>query len=348
VPGLPHPDDLAGLVARVAQLARPRARNSLDRIGAYEGLPIERLFPAPTGAPRMRIRRRWELAGLLSEDISFASLHDPIEPEFRQHYWARRRRIHTVYARRIRPVNRRARARLIYLHGYMQPETPLEEFALLATMARRLDVEVVQLQPPYHGRRKPRRSRFDGELYWTADVVRSLESLRQSLFDARTLLACLHAEAPGPVGVSGLSLGGALAAALTCLEPGFAFSVPLIAHMDVGRLMADAPVLGAARGDLARFGWSPQDFSDFMTRIGWDGLRAVLPPERILLLAARDDRFFRPEVVEAMWRRWGEPEIEWYPCSHMGFIAHLQAVVARMREFLDALEPGQQASRPNR
>lgn len=344
--GLSHPDDLTGLLARLAQLVRPRVLNTLDRVGAYEGISLERLFPAPTEVPPMRRRRRWEISGLVSEDISFPSLHDPIEPRFRRHYWARRRRLHTVYARRVRPLHVRGRPRLLYLHGYMQPETLIEEFALLATLARRLDVEVVQMQPPYHGRRKPRRSRFDGELYWTADVVRSLESLRQSLLDARTLLACLRAEASEPVGVSGLSLGGALTAALTCLEPGFAFSVPLIAHMDVGRLVADAPVLGAMRSDLARFGWSPRDFADFMTRIGWDELGAALPAERILLFAASDDHFFRPEIVRAMWERWGKPAIEWYPCSHMGFVVHLQEVVGRMREFLDALELGTPPSGP--
>jgi pimeloyl-ACP methyl ester carboxylesterase len=337
MPDLSHPDELTGILSRLARLISPRVQNTLDRVGAYQGLPSEALFPAPTGLPKLRVRRRWDFGGLVSEDLSFRSQHDPIEPEFRRHYWARRRRIHTVWARRIRPVGPRRRPRLLYLHGYMQPETLVEEFTLLATMARRLDTEVVQLQPPYHGRRKPRRSRLDGELYWTADVVRSLESLRQSLLDARTLLGCLHADRPGPVGVSGLSLGGALTAALTCLEPGFAFSMPFVAHMDLGRLVADAPVLENMRRDLARFRWSPQDFADFMTRIGWDDLRPVLPRERILLFAASDDRFFAPEAVTAMWKRWGEPPIEWYPCSHMGFIAHLPEAIGRMREFVDGL-----------
>jgi hypothetical protein len=69
-----------------------------------------------------------------------------------------------------------------------------------------------------------------------------------------------------------------------------------------------------------------------------DDLTGLLPPERILLFAASDDHFFRPEIVRAMWESWGRPAIEWYPCSHMGFVAHLQEVVTRMREFVDALE----------
>ena len=333
-----HLDDLAGALARVVQVLRPTPRNTLDRLGAYEGAPLDVIFPAPRRVPAVERRTRWRLPGLRSEDLSFASLHEPIEPAFRRYYRARRRRNQTVYARRIRPDSSTSRPRLLYIHGYMQPETFIEEFGLLATMAQVLQMEVVQLQPPEHGRRKSRASRFDGELYWTADVVRSIESLRQTILDARTLLAVMKKESPQPVGIAGLSLGGALTAALTCLEPGFAFSAPFIAHMDLGALVADAPVLGAMREDLLRFGWTPRDFGAFTTRMGWDALAPVVPKERICLFGARDDHFFRAKVLRAMWRRWDQPKIHWYPTSHMGFIAHLPDAVTRLRTFVDGLE----------
>ncbi len=335
--GGPHLDEVAGFLARVPQLFRPRVRNTLDHLDAYEGLDTETLFPAPSGVPDVRQRQRWWLPGMVSEDLRFESEHEPIEPGFRRYYEARRRRIHRVYARRIRPSGVRERPRLLYIHGYMQPETVIEEFALLATMARTLDMEVIQLQPPYHGRRKPRASRFDGELYWTADLVRSVESLRQTILDARSLLAWMRSESPTPVGVCGLSLGGALTASLTCVEPGFAFSAPFIAHMDLGALVADAPVLSAMRADLERFGWTPSDFAGFSERMGWNRLEPVIPTDRIHLFAADADRFFRPAVVEAMWKRWGEPAIQWYPASHMGFIAHLPTAVTTLRRFVDGL-----------
>lgn len=347
MPDLTHPDEVIGVLARAVQVLRPRVRNTLDRAGAYEGLPLAKLFPAPKRVPAVVRSTRWRVPGLASEDLVFPSAHDPIEPAFRRWYRARRRRIHTVYARRIRPAGAAQRPRLLYIHGYMQPETVVEELALLATMAATLRMEVVQLQPPYHGRRTPRASRFGGELFWTADLVRSIESLRQTVLDARTLLAWMRAESPQPVGIAGLSLGGALAATLTCVEPHFAFSAPFIAHMDLGRLVADAPVLGAMREDLARFGWSPRDFAAFTERMGWDALAPVIPPDRILLFAAKDDRFFHPDAVRAMWRRWGRPKIRWYPGSHMTFLPHLPDAVARLRAFVDALALGP-APRPRK
>jgi hypothetical protein len=200
-----------------------------------------------------------------------------------------------------------------------------------------LDVEVIQMQPPYHGRRAPRDSRFSGEFYWTADLVRSVEALRQTLLDARTLLGCLLAADSRPVGLTGLSLGGALTLGLTCLEERFAFSVPLIAHMDLAALVADAPVLSKMRRDLRAFGWGRAEFGEFVDGIGWNTLSPKLPVERIFMIAASQDRFFDPRIVEAMWDQWGRPAIRWYSSSHMGFIAHLPEALRSMREFIDRM-----------
>ena len=333
--GIPHPDIVTGALSEILQLGARPVANTLGDLGTYAGRPLEDLFPAPKRVPEVRVSARWRLPGLVSEDLVFRSLHVPIEPRFRRRYREHYREAHDVYARRIRPAAARRRPRLLYLHGYMQPETYIEEFALLVGMALELDAEIIQMQFPYHGRRTPRGARFSGELYWTADLVRSFEALRQTLLDARTLLSCLLAENARPVGIAGLSLGGALTLSLTCLEERFAFSVPLIAHMDLGALVADAPVLGKMRRDLRSFGWGDKEFGAFVASVGWHQLRPKLPVDRILVIAASNDRFFDPRVVKRMWKRWGKPAIHWYPTSHMGFIAHLPEALREMRAFID-------------
>ncbi len=336
---VPHLDDITGKIVRLPQLLRSEPLNTIHRLGVYEGLSKEDLFPSARAVPEVRSQKRWRLPGVESEDLIFESLYDPIEPHFREHYYRRRRRIQTVYARRIRPENTSERPRVLYIHGYMQPETYVEEMGLVTTMACMLGVEIIQMQPPYHGRRRPKGSPYPGELYWTADLVRSVEAIRQTLFDARTLLSALKAEKPGPVGIVGLSLGGSLCSILTCLEPRFDFSAPIIGHMDMGALLRDAPVLRAMRKDLARFGWTHEQFGDFFTRIGWDQLTSVIPSDRVMLIAARDDRFFDATIVEQMWKQWGEPEIHWYPTSHMGFIPYVPSAVGHLRRFINRLYP---------
>ena len=336
MPDPTHLDDVAGALARVLQVLRPpAARNTLDRLGVYEGRSLETLFPAaPQSTPVVTRRARWSLPGLISEDLSFTSLHEPLEPAFRRYYHARRRRIHTVYARRLPGPTRARVARGCSTSTATCSRRPSSRSSACSPRWRRPCKWrwCSSSRPTTDGAsRAPPAS--TGESYWTADVVQSIESLRQTLLDARTLLAVLQDESPQPVGVAGLSLGGALAEVLTCLEPGFAFSAPFIAHMDLGALVADAPVLGAMREDLLRFGWTPRDFGAFTKRLGWDELRPLIPPERICLFAARDDHFFRAPVVRAMWRRWQKPRIHWYPASHMGFLVHLPDAVGRLRNF---------------
>ncbi|MFN8640243.1 MAG: alpha/beta hydrolase family protein [Candidatus Binatia bacterium] len=254
-----HPDVVVGRLSDLLEPFASPVANTLADLGVYGGRPLAQLFPAPRTRPAVTTTTRWRLPGLVSEDLVFRSAHVPLERRFRRRYRDEYPETHLVYARRIRPTSARARPRLLYLHGYMQPETLVEEMALLSGMALRLNVEVIQMQPPYHGRRAPRASRFSGELYWTADLVRSIEALRQSLLDARTLLHWLLAEDPRPVGVAGLSLGGALAACLACVEERFAFAIPLIAHMDLAALVADAPVLARMRRQLRSFGWGDRE-----------------------------------------------------------------------------------------
>ena len=66
----------------------------------------------------------------------------------------------------------------------------------------------------------------------------------------------------------------------------------------------------------------------FVRDVGWYDLTPRLPPDRIYMFAASDDRFFDPAIVEEMWRRWGRPAIRWYPGSHMGFLVHMPEVIA--------------------
>jgi pimeloyl-ACP methyl ester carboxylesterase len=334
-----HPDLVIGGLSELLRAVANPVANTLADVGTYVGRSLEELFPAPGSVPAVTVTRRWRIGDLLSEDLVFRSLHVPLETNFHRRYLRDYRETRHVYARRIRPATARRRPRLLYLHGYLQPETLVEELAVLTTMALRLDVEIIQMQPPYHGRRAPRGSRFSGEFYWTADLVRSVEALRQTLLDARTLLGWLLAKDSRPVGVAGLSLGGTLTLILACLEERFAFAMPIIAHMDLAALMSDAPVLTTMRRDLKAFGWRKKQFDDFVRGVGWDELRPKLPADRVLMIAASEDRFFDPRLVRRLWRRWGKPAIHWYPTSHMGFLTHLPEALAVMREFIDRRVP---------
>ena len=109
--------------------------------------------------------------------------------------------------------------------------------------------------------------------------------------------------------------------------------------MDMGALLRDAPVLGAMRADLKSFGWTWREFGEFFERIGWNELRPMVPRDRILVFAAEKDRFFDPQVLRQMWRRWDKPDIRWYPTTHMGFVPLMPRAVVSLRDFVRELPP---------
>ncbi|MCB9751310.1 MAG: alpha/beta fold hydrolase [Myxococcales bacterium] len=328
-------DAAVGVVASLVHQARRRPENTRLDARLYCDVPAARAFPKPP-VPTVRIIPRRPFGAVARELLVFESSFEPLEPRFRARYRRDYRPLHTVYARRLRPPGVARRPRLVYLHGYMQPETVIEEVGLLAHMAARLGVEVIHLQVPYHGRRRGSLSRLSGALYWTSDIVRSVEALRQTLEDARALIAWLRAEDPRPIGVAGVSMGGVHALALACLEPQLAFAAPCVAHMDIAAMTEDAPVLATMRRRLREDGWAPGALRRGVEASAWSRLELAIPSSRVQLFAAARDAFFRPELVESMWRRLGEPEIHWYPTSHIGFIPRLPLAFRQMRRFIDA------------
>jgi len=137
-----HPDLVIGGMTELLQVVANPVANTLADAGIYLGRPLEELFPTPAAVPKVTVTRRWRVGGLLSEDLAFRSLHVPLEPNFSRRYIRDYRETRRVYARRIRPAAAGARPRLLYLHGYMQPETYIEEFALLTSMAIELNLEI--------------------------------------------------------------------------------------------------------------------------------------------------------------------------------------------------------------
>lgn len=330
-------DEVVGLGSRALFLLASESEASFGRLDRYRRAALPRLFPAP-GEPNVTVRKRWTVGGLVGEELRFRSSYRPLDDEFRRLWEHEYGECVIASARRVRHLDGRRRPTLLYLHGWLQPETAMEEALILTQLALRLDLDVVQLQPPYHGRRQPRGSRFSGELYLSADLLRTLEAIRQNVIEARELTSWLIAAGHGPVGVTGLSMGGVLTLGLAALDDRFAFAAPMVAHLDIGAVIHDGPALAPVRAALARHGWSPRQVSELMGSFGWNDLAPLVPPERQLWVAARYDRFFRPRKVAALWERWGKPEIYWYEGGHMEIATHLWPATTRLRAFLDRLD----------
>jgi predicted alpha/beta hydrolase family esterase len=85
--------------------------------------------------------------------------------------------------------------------------------------------------------------------------------------------------------------------------------------------------------DLERFGIDKAARADLFKRLGLGSFRPVLPPDRQIWIAARDDQYIKADLVERQWHEWGEPPIEWIPGGHMTFPLHVGKLLTRLKAF---------------
>jgi len=128
-------------------------------------------------------------------------------------------------------------------------------------------------------------------------------------------------------------MGGSIAMVLACLDPAPDYIVPIIAHLQLGDAIEEAPIFWSMRRNLERFGIGRARRREIFDQFGLGRLRPMLPPGRQLWIMARDDAFIDASVVQRQWRAWGEPPIEWIPGGHMTVALSLGRIVERIREF---------------
>ncbi len=327
-------DIVAGALSRVLHSIRGAQENTAPDLGPYLDTPPDVLFPAPV-VPRdvKRTRSRFQLGSRVVETLRWHSQHVVLCPHYRTRHAGEYERNQRVLARFIHPKGGERKRALIYVHGWLEPGPWVEEASLLPRLHDELDVDVLHIQLPFHGSRNPKSALFHGEFFWSADLVRSLEAIRQSLLDVRTLMAWLRSRGYVEVGVIGLSLGGSITMLTACVAPTPDYIAPVIAHLQLAEAVEDAPILWRMKNDLEKFGIDKAARKELFNRLGLGSFKSLLSPDRQLWIAARDDQYLKADLVERQWHEWGEPPIEWIPGGHMTFPLHLGKLLSRLKSF---------------
>jgi dienelactone hydrolase len=219
------------------------------------------------------------------------------------------------------------------------------DFALSRYLAARLaqrGVAALFVKLPYYGERRP-----PGEprRFLSADIDRSVTAMRQGICDVRRAAAWLAGRRdvdPARLGITGVSLGGIVAAVAAAVDPTLNRAVLLLAGGDLARILWDMPEAEARR---YRAAWVAAGKT-------FDDLKALTDPfdplthahrlvgKRVLMIAGNSDEVIPPACTRALWSAAGSPPIVWYDCGHYSAIAYLLPATRRMIDvFTSELEP---------
>ena len=330
-------DHVIGHLSRGLHVRRAK-HNTVSDLGPYLGVDPEVLFPAP-GAPRDVARARSCLPvgrGRELEILRWQSQHVPLCPRYQDRHTRRVR----AQPDRLRPLDppalrARAGARSSTSTGGSSPGPGRSSSSSCRTSPRRSASTCCTSSSPSTATATRESALFHGEFFWTGDLVRSIEAVRQSCIDARTLVAWLRASrATREVGVTGFSMGASIAMVLACLDPTPDYMIPIVGHLQLADAIENAPIFW-------RMKTRPRALRDRPRRAQGDLRRAgprahappPRPPRRQLWIMARDDGYVTAPRVEEQWRAWGRPPIEWIPGGHMTFAFSLPHIIRRMKEF---------------
>ncbi|HVW26856.1 MAG TPA: alpha/beta hydrolase family protein [Polyangiaceae bacterium] len=333
--GFGHEVDLiAGRLSHVLHGLRGPKPIDVEELTPYFDKALAELNPEPP--PLDTVRAHHSLTSHFSRTttLSWASAHPILSPIYAKRHETDYRCNHIAYARWLRPDGARRRDCLIYIHGWLEPGSWVEEAFVFPRWLRELDVDIVHVALPFHGKRNTRTALFSGEYYWTADLVRSFEGIRQALWDVRSIMGWLRRQGYERVGATGISLGGSLAMLLACLEPTPDFVIPIVAHLMLAEAVEHATILWRMKGDLERWGIHEAQRREIFRRVGFDDAQPVLSRERQLWIEAREDAHIDPALVRRQWEAWGKPELYWIEGGHMTFPAHLREITNAMYQFL--------------
>jgi dienelactone hydrolase len=237
----------------------------------------------------------------------------------------------TVHAEYFRPSVAGQRPAVVVLHILGA------DFALSRYLAARLadrGVAALFVKLPYYGERRPKEG---AKRFLSADIERSVVSMRQGVCDVRRAAAWLASRPevdPECLGVTGISLGGIVAALAASVEPTLNRAVFLLAGGGVADILWEMPEAARYRRLWLEAGRTRAEFED-LTR-PYDPLTYAhrLKGKKVLMIAGTVDEVIPPAAARALWQAAGRPPIHWHDCGHYSAVGFLLPAVRETVDFL--------------
>lgn len=232
---------------------------------------------------------------------------------------------------RFYPAPRRDAPTVLLLHGLMSADDGGYRRVAAWFNARGWSVAFPHL--PYHYSRTPRRM-LNGELAVTADLVRNIEGVRQSVVEFRQLLGLLRARGSAEFGLLGTSYGGWTGALLSFLEKDFRFVALVQPIANVDKAIWENPGASSMRRSLSAIGHAPGNTSRFAHLSSPLHGTPLCDHRRIVITGGLYDRVSPLEELHSLSARWPGSQLIQVRQGHFGYRA-LRETLKKIEPFLD-------------
>ena len=210
------------------------------------------------------------------------------------------------------------RATLITIHGFGASSAALNTsfLGLRQFFAEGWDIMMFTL--PFHGGRQSARSPFNGAELFMSGFAHLAEAMAQAICDLRVIIEYLERTGAPRIGATGVSLGGYTTALLAEVDDRIDFAIPNTAVSHIPTLVKAWFPANAGTQMLEWAKQLPRELIDRSAALHSPlNYPVLLEKDRLLLIGGAGDRVSPPEQTNALWHHWGQPELHWFPGSHV-------------------------------
>jgi len=213
------------------------------------------------------------------------------------------------------------------------------DFPLSRYMAARLadrGVAALFVKLPYYGERRPPGRGATAKRFLSADIERTVTSMRQAVVDVRRA-ACWLAARPavdsGRLGVAGISLGGIVSALAAEIDPAINQGAFLLAGGDLSAILWEMPESAPYRAAWLASGRTRDDLKTLTDPFDPLTYANRLAGKRLLMIAGKVDEVVPPASTKLLWEAAGRPPIRWYDCGHYSAVGFLLPGIRQTVDF---------------
>ncbi len=227
------------------------------------------------------------------------------------------------------------RGTILFVHGLFDDNRDMYGFLFSGILKAGYSVRLMTL--PFHHERTPACSRFSGEYFWSADVRRTRQALKQAVYELYQCYNWLQKATDSSVFLAGFSMGATVALTLAslCSQPRGLFAInPAGALSDV---VWDSPLCRTIKEDYIAAGYRREEIASVFAAfepVPRPGRR--MSPNRVCLAYALYDEVTRQEQYDAMARTWNPRQKLQYKAGHLNTL-RLPRLAEDMTRFFDSL-----------
>ena len=270
------------------------------------------VVPADATAHRVK---KWESLGLRWEQLRWTSDWTPHGDQPGADRWLGYEHNERASAWVLRHRGDTPRHWAVLVHGTEQGRLLVDQMVFRARqLHHELGCNVVMPLLPLHASRRAHDPTGSG--FPTLDVMDNIHGLAQSAYDVRCLLAWIREQEPTGVSLTGLSLGGYVAALVAGLEGPLDAVVGLVPAVDFPEVFRrQTPKQMRNNEMLIKLNEASRVLHSVVSPLSF---KPGTPPERLHILAGLHDRLLDPRSQAArLGDHWGTTNVTWVERGHV-------------------------------